>query len=230
MRSTRTRRQRRGHPDRQQPQPRVDRASLGSDEDRRSRIACGAPRVLPPPGHTLEGRSSDWKRWCESTPSPEKALPDIQARPARTAGSANASDRPSPDRAGSSHQDEKQESAHDDYTARDDLLRISVGRDAYDRARPYRSLSRNLLARNPASPPRRRQTTAIGTATFHQTLPVSRFARSTNKHNALNVKAKRTNRVDDQRSRSTERLTAEGTTIHSPEKMLREYKQRRLGP
>ena len=30
--------------------------------------------------------------------------------------------------------------------------------------------------------------------------------------------------------KAVKRLTAEGTTIHSPEKMLREYKQRRLGP
>jgi len=53
----------------------------------------------------------------------------------------------------------------------------------------HRPLSRNRLAWKPASPPRKRQTTAIGTATLHQALPVSRLASNTIKHNPLNEKA-----------------------------------------
>lgn len=188
MRSTRTRRQRKGRPHRRQPQPRVDRASRGSDEDRRSRTGCGDPRASRPPGHTLEGRSNDWTRWCESTPTPEKALPDTRARPARTARSANAADPPSPDRAGH-HIKTRSKSQH--------TVTIQLGvtcvclmaeclRPASDAHRP---LSRNRLAWKPASPPRKRHTTAIGTATLHQALPVSRLARSTIKHNPLNEKA-----------------------------------------
>ena len=95
--------------------------SLGAGP--RSRTESYGPLEQRPRCRNPADRPNDSTRSSVTAPSPGPAGRDTRVRPATTAGFASGSHRPSPGPAGSSHPPEAQESAFDDYTSDNDLLK-----------------------------------------------------------------------------------------------------------
>src|SRR5699024_4674562 len=82
-----------------------------SDVDLRFHSESGAPRAARPRSRSLSGKPGGSTHSTASTPTPGQAQPDNPVLPTTREESATSSGRTLPDPTGSSHQDEKQESA-----------------------------------------------------------------------------------------------------------------------